>query len=103
MPKVNPDESVILAARRIETGANAHAIEETIQRYRYWCNKGDAYWRTIREYHRALIILTRGETTNAKKAMDMAFEYFFNLKKEEVRASGKWSKDWEPYLGPSPR
>lgn len=94
------DEGLILAAQRATTGANAHCIGETIDQYRRWCRRGE--WRNVRTYKQALLYLINGQASNAKIARDMAYDYFFNLRKEEVRAQGHWSKDWEEYLGPSP-
>ena len=97
---IQVDEGVIAAAERARTGANSHAIGETISIYRNWCARG--VWLNARNYRYSLILLTKGTTTNAREAWRMASDYFFNVRKEEVRAQGTWHKDWDEFLGVSP-
>jgi hypothetical protein len=105
MAKLTPipvDEAIILAAYKASNAANAHAIGEAVEQYRRWCRRG--IWQSCaREWQYALILLTRGETTNAREAWNKAGDHFFDLRKEEVRATGRWHKDWDEFLGgPSP-
>ena len=100
LPPIQPDEQAINAARRAATGANEHGIGEAIERYRWVCRLGVE--REARAWKFALYLLSSGKTTRASEAWNTAQDYLFEQRKEELRKLGKWSTEWEPYLGKSP-